>query len=174
MPIPTVPPSRYVPALPPVLEFLRVLWSLNHALETTSSDMQRRFGVTAQQRMVLRIVGVLGPSLAGRLSRVLHVHPGTLSAMLARLERRGLVQRTRDATDARRVVVSLTEAGTALLSHSEGTVERAATAALDASSAEVRAHALQLLTRLTTELEGASGALLGEVASATQAEGAPR
>lgn len=169
MPAFAAPPIHDEPALPPVLEFLRVLWSLNHALETTSSDMQRRFGVTAQQRMVLRIVGVLGPSPAGRLSRVLHVHPGTLSATLARLERRGLVQRTRGATDARRVVVSLTEAGAALLSHSEGTVERAATAALDASGEEVRAHALQLLARLTTELEGARGAVMREEESASPA-----
>lgn len=173
MPAPAAPPRPDVPSLPPVLEFLRVLWSLNHALETTSSDMQRRFGVTAQQRMVLRIAGVLGPTPAGRLSRVLHVHPGTLSATLARLERRGLVQRTRGATDARRVVVSLTEAGAALLSHSEGTVERAATAALEAATDEVRAHALQLLGRLTTELEGTRTAATPGSESAVPAEDAP-
>lgn len=153
MTAPAVPPIAHVPALPPVLEFLRVLWSLNHALEKTSSEMQRRFGVTAQQRMVLRIVGFLGPSPAGLLSRVLHVHPGTLSATLGRLERRGLLQRARGVADARRVVVSLTDAGVALLAHSEGTVERAATAARGASGEVVTVHALQLLARLTAELE---------------------
>lgn len=182
MPVPATPSLPDVPALPPVLEFLRVLWSLNHALESTSSDMLRTYGVTAQQRMVLRIVGSLGPAPAGQLSRVLHVHPGTLSATLARLERRGLVYRARGLADARRVMVSLTEAGATLLAQSEGTVERAAAAALDASSEVVTAHALQLLARLTAELEETRGVRpplphaapeVGDGSSETQTGGAP-
>lgn len=182
MPVPAIATLRDVPTLPPVLEFLRVLWSLNHALETTSSDMLRAYGVTAQQRMVLRIVGSLGPAPAGQLSRVLHVHPGTLSATLARLERRGLVQRSRGLADARRVVVSLTESGAALLAQSEGTVERAASAALDASGEDVTAHAIQLLARLTAELDEARGVRpplsrptpeCGDGSSETQTGGVP-
>ncbi len=161
---PTVPLPT-TPALPAVLEFLRVLWSLNHALEITSSEMLRSAGITAQQRMVLRIVGHIGPTSAGRLSDVLRVHPGTLSAALGRLERRGLVRRERGATDARRIVVSLTGAGETLLATTEGTVERATTSALEHAGTVVTEHTLQLLTRLTAELEGAHVAR----ASATRA-----
>ncbi len=158
--MPPRPPIRPLPELPPlpqVLAFLRSLWNLNHALEVTSSDMLRTIGVTAQQRMVLRIVGHVGQLTAGQLSALLHVHPGTLSATLARLERRGLVARAREADDARRVVVSLTPAGEALLATSEGLVESAAAAALERAGSESTEHTLQTLTLLTATLERTSG-----------------
>jgi len=154
-----------LPPLPPVLAFLRSLWNLNHALEVTSSDMLRTIGVTAQQRMVLRIVGHVGRLTAGQLSAVLHVYPGTLSATLARLERRGLVMRAREADDARRVVVSLTPAGAALLATSEGLVESAAAAALERAGPESTDHTLQTLTLLT--------AILGEGGERRTAPAAP-
>jgi DNA-binding MarR family transcriptional regulator len=147
--------SGDLPPLPPVLAFLRSLWNLNHALEVTSSDMLRTIGVTAQQRMVLRIVGHVGRLTAGQLSALLHVHPGTLSATLARLERRGLVKRAREADDARRVVVSLTPAGAALLATSEGLVESAAAAALERAGSESTERTLHTLTLLTATLEEA-------------------
>ncbi|HEX4936193.1 MAG TPA: MarR family winged helix-turn-helix transcriptional regulator [Gemmatimonadaceae bacterium] len=139
--------------LPPVLEFLRALWRLNHELEVTSAHMARTIGVTAQQRMVLRIVGVTGPIAAGPLSRLLHVHPGTLSTTLGRLERRGLLRRSRGANDARVVVVSSTARGEQLLRTSRGTVERGVEQVLGrVPKARLRAT-LAMLTELSESLE---------------------
>lgn len=146
-------PRPATPELPPVLEFLRALWSLNHALEVTSSDMHRRSGVTAQQRMVLRIVGHLGSVSAGMLSTLLHVHPGTLSAALRRLEGRGLLARQRADDDARRVLIALTPLGERLLANSEGTVERAATQVLSESEPEFISSALLLMEQISRALE---------------------
>ncbi|MCC6774648.1 MAG: MarR family transcriptional regulator [Gemmatimonadaceae bacterium] len=146
-------PRPEAPPLPPVLEFLRALWSLNHALEVTSSAMHRTSGVTAQQRMILRIVGHLGTVGAGTLSALLHVHPGTLSAALRRLEGRGLLSRQRSENDARQVLVALTTQGEQLLKTSEGSVERAAASVLDGSDAASVEHALQLLEQMTRTLE---------------------
>lgn len=147
------PPRPATPELPPVLEFLRALWSLNHALEVTSSDMHRRSGVTAQQRMVLRIVGHLGSVSAGMLSTLLHVHPGTLSAALRRLEGRGLLARQRADDDARRVLIALTPLGERLLATTEGTVERAATQVLSESEPEFISSALLLMEQISRALE---------------------
>lgn len=146
-------PRPATPELPPVLEFLRALWSLNHALEVTSSDMHRRSGVTAQQRMVLRIVGHLGSVSAGMLSTLLHVHPGTLSAALRRLEGRGLLARQRADDDARRVLIALTPLGERLLATTEGTVERAATQVLSESEPEFISSALLLMEQISRALE---------------------
>jgi MarR family transcriptional regulator, organic hydroperoxide resistance regulator len=150
-------PPRAVPALPPVLEFLQALWRLNHALEVTSSEMQRTTGVTAQQRMVLRIVGHLGTVPAGTLSTLLHVHPGTLSAALRRLEGRGLLVRQRASHDARRILVALTPRGMALLATSEGSVEQGAATVLAGSDAASVAGTLQLMERLAETLEHRAG-----------------
>lgn len=142
-----------VPALPPVLEFLRALWRLNHELEVTSSQMARTIGVTAQQRMVLRITGFTGPIAAGQLSRLLHVHPGTLSTTLGRLERRGLLRRSRSTSDARVVMVSLTAKGEHLVENSRGSVERGVQQVLSrVPKARLRAT-LAMLNELSESLE---------------------
>jgi len=146
-------PRPELPTLPPVLEFLRALWSLNHALEVTSSAMHRASGVTAQQRMVLRIVGHLGTVAAGTLSTLLHVHPGTLSAALRRLEGRGLLARQRADDDARRVLVALTPQGEHLLLTTDGSVERAAASVLDSSDAASVSDALRFLEQMSQTLE---------------------
>src|SRR6478609_5163661 len=84
------------------LDLMRKLWTLNHELERLSARVQRRFGITAQQRMTLRIVGRFPGITAGRLSAVLCVDAATVSTTLARLESRGLLTRTKDPHDRRR------------------------------------------------------------------------
>ncbi len=140
-------------ALPPVLEFLRAFWRLNHELEVTSAQMARTIGVTAQQRMVLRIVGHAGPIAAGHLSRLLHVHPGTLSTTLGRLERRGLLRRSRGDHDARVVLVSLTARGEALMTNTKGSVERGIQQVLGRASRPQLRATLAMLTDLSDTLE---------------------
>ena len=39
------------------VEFLRLVWAVDHALQTTSKRMARSLGVTGPQRLVVRIVG---------------------------------------------------------------------------------------------------------------------
>ena len=56
------------------------------------------------------------------LAKLVHVKPGSVSQVLARLERDGLIQRHRDQQDHRLVVVSLTEKG--LNKHQELDLER--------------------------------------------------
>ncbi len=63
--------------LGPVLSFMRSLWGVNHALESTSLRMKARIGVTGPERMVLRLVGRYPGIAAGELARILRVHPGT-------------------------------------------------------------------------------------------------
>ena len=117
------------------LDFLAVLWELNHALEATSSRMQTKLGVTAQQRMVIRIVGKFPGIAAGSLAAMLRIHPGTLSTALARLEKRGLLARDRDERDKRRIVLGLTAKGRAFDVPAPHTVESATARVLERLSA---------------------------------------
>ena len=54
------------------------------------------------------------PLTVGELGRRLHLDSGTLTPLLKRLEADGLVTRTRDVVDERRVLVAVTPAGTSL------------------------------------------------------------
>jgi DNA-binding MarR family transcriptional regulator len=87
--------------------------------------MSKTLDVTAQQRLIIRIVGRFPHVTASVLSRLLHVDPGTLSTNLSRLEKRGLIARERSAQDRRRVTIGLTAAGRALDRPMHGTVESA-------------------------------------------------
>src|SRR5262245_45581529 len=95
-------------ALPPlgdVLEFMRLLWAIDHGLQSTSKRMETSLGVTGPQRLVIRIVGRFPGVAAGQLARILHVHPSTLTGILKRLEQRGIVSRQADPEDALRAVL---------------------------------------------------------------------
>jgi DNA-binding MarR family transcriptional regulator len=64
------------------------------------------------------------PSTVSALGERLLLDSGTLTPLLKRLEGAGLVCRTRDAADERRVLVSLTAEGLALRSRAEGVPHR--------------------------------------------------
>jgi DNA-binding MarR family transcriptional regulator len=138
-------------ALGETLEFLVRIWRLNHALEQLSARMDRRLGVTAQQRFVIRCVGKYPGIIASRLARILHLDAGTISTALARLETKRLVERRRDERDRRRVSVVLTPAGAALDQSMEGTVESAVAELCETRNPKDLAatkRSLEALTRL--------------------------
>lgn len=122
---PERPDSLSRRSLGPVLEFMRSLWRVNHSLESTSRRMKARMGVTAPERMVVRLVGRYPGIAAGELARILHVHPSTLTGLLKRLVRRGLLERRADASDARKSLFLLTAKGVAVDKTRRGTVEAA-------------------------------------------------
>jgi MarR family transcriptional regulator, organic hydroperoxide resistance regulator len=114
-----------------VLEFLRVLWGLNHALESASRRMKSRLGVTGPERMVVRLVGRYPGVSAGELAHILRVHPSTLTGLLRRLVARGILTRRPDVRDRRRALFALTLRGAAVDSTQQGTVEASVKLALE-------------------------------------------
>jgi DNA-binding MarR family transcriptional regulator len=139
--------------LGPALDFLQRLWQLNHALETLSSRMQKRLGVTAQQRLMLRCIGKYPGMSAGQLAGLLRVDPGTVSAGLNRLESKGLLERRRDPRDQRRASLGLTRAGRALDKPAQGTVEDAVERLLAAVSVDELESTKKVIEQLTALLE---------------------
>lgn len=113
-----------------ILDFMSVLWALSHALGSLSKSMGATLGVTGPQRLVLRIVGQEPGVSAGRLARVLRVHPSTLTGVLRRLAERGLLTRKTDPADGRRALFWLTALGRSIDRLRSGTVEAAISRAL--------------------------------------------
>jgi MarR family 2-MHQ and catechol resistance regulon transcriptional repressor len=70
--------------------------------------------ITLTQASVLRNLRS-GPQTAGRLGELVGLSAASISRLIDRLERRGLVRRTRDAHDRRIVEVHLEPAGERLL-----------------------------------------------------------
>ena len=102
---------------------MRLIWALDHGLQSLSKGMLARLGLTGPQRVTLRILGRYPGLSAGELAGILKVHPSTLTGILKRLEVRGLVRRETDAFDHRRSHLALTARGRRLDVPSGGTAE---------------------------------------------------
>jgi MarR family transcriptional regulator, organic hydroperoxide resistance regulator len=79
----------------------------------------RKLGVTYPQYLVLVVLWERGPQFVGELIGALSMDFGTLSPMLKRIEAKGLVTRTRQPNDERRVLIELTPKGQALKKRTE-------------------------------------------------------
>lgn len=142
------------PQLGEVLDFMRLLWAVDHGLQSTSKRMESTLGVTGPQRLVLRLVGRFPGITAGTLAQILHVHPSTLTGVLKRLEKRGLLERKADPLDGRKALFALTQAGKDLDVPSTGTVEASVQRVLSRMSRTRILHTQDVLTALAEELGG--------------------
>ncbi|NNB99923.1 MarR family transcriptional regulator, partial [Corallococcus exiguus] len=142
-----------------VLEFMRLLWAVDHGLQSTSKRMESTLGLTGPQRLVIRLVGRFPGITAGALANILHVHPSTLTGVLKRLEKRGLLERKSDPLDGRKALFALTDSGRALDIPSEGTVESAVQRVLARLPRDRIVVTQEALKALAEELGGLSAPL---------------
>ena len=93
------------------VEFLSVVWALYRELHSASARMLEHLGVSGPQRLALRIVQINRRVTAGQLASAMDLHRSTVSGLVNRLERLGLLVRKSDPSDRRIVFLELTPAG---------------------------------------------------------------
>ncbi|MBS2025014.1 MAG: MarR family transcriptional regulator [Deltaproteobacteria bacterium] len=145
-------PAEDTRTLGPTLDFMRVLWRVDHALQSASKKLEMESGITGPQRLVLRILSRYPGASAGELAELLHLHPSTLTGVLQRLQARNLIQRKADPSDARRALFALSTKGKRLAEVGDGAIDaavRRVTELMQTESAATKA----LLTALASELE---------------------
>ena len=153
------PADTSLPTMGMALEFMRVLWALDHALQSGSKRMNARLGITGPQRLVVRIIGKRAGISAGQLAAALHVHPSTLTGVLRRLERRGAIERKIAPEDARRARLYLTREGERVNKWQLGTIEsriRHALIRLNPKHVATACAVLQAVTRELAELHSST------------------
>jgi len=91
------------------------LRALISGLSTSARAVERRTGVTNAQLFLLQQLATDGPHSLGELAARAQTTPSTVSIVVARLGRAGLVTKIRAAEDRRRAVVTLTAAGRRLI-----------------------------------------------------------
>jgi MarR family transcriptional regulator, organic hydroperoxide resistance regulator len=152
MPAPDAP-STY--PLDPVLDFMRLLWSIEHGLQRMSKRMENELGITGPQRLVLRVVGQFPGLSAGELAHIVRLHPSTITGIVQRLVAGGFLERRRDPTDSRRAHLRLKRRALTYTRTSRGTVEQMVTQALRQAGARNVSAARKVLAHLAQQLEGA-------------------
>jgi DNA-binding MarR family transcriptional regulator len=98
-----------------VEQVVAALRRIIRANDLRSRQLAQRCGLTAPQVSVLGGLSRSGSMLAGRLARQVSLSHATVTDILHRMEARGLVVRSRDQLDRRRVMVGPTTDGLALI-----------------------------------------------------------
>jgi MarR family transcriptional regulator, organic hydroperoxide resistance regulator len=112
---PSAPVTRSGPPEPPDATLIvQGLRRIVKALHSFSQDVYRQYGLTGPQLWALKTLQREGRLSAGQLARALAVHQSSLSILIDRLEKRGLVARVRSRGDGRFVLIEMTKRGLAL------------------------------------------------------------
>jgi DNA-binding MarR family transcriptional regulator len=135
-----------------VLDFIRKMWAVDHELQRVSKRMVARMGLTAPQRLAVRFIGQHSGLTLGQLAKLLHLHAGTVTGIVRRLEELELIVQTRDAADTRRRHLRLTSKGKRIDRRRKGTVEAAVRRVAAAMAPRDLAIAGTVMDRLAEEL----------------------
>ncbi|HEX4512386.1 MAG TPA: MarR family transcriptional regulator [Polyangiaceae bacterium] len=132
------------------LSLLRIVWELDHRLQSQSKRMRARTGVTGPQRLVLRMLLVAPDAAPSAIARSLFFDRSTVTVILRGLERANLVRRAPNATDRRAITLALTSKGRRIAEQQTGTIEslfRRAVARLDKREVKAARRVLEEIAR---------------------------
>src|ERR1700755_1926727 len=88
---------------------------LVHRLRESSREAERKLGLSSAQIFVLQHLSAAGALSINDLAARTYTHQSSVSVVVSRLVRKGLVKRGRAAADGRRSALSLSDKGRRLL-----------------------------------------------------------
>ena len=101
----------------------RLLLQAREAVMARARPGLREHNLSDQQWRVLRVLGEHGVVETGRVAREAFILGPSLTGVLSRMERDGLIRRSRDPSDQRRSVVEATSKGHQLVQTLSHTIE---------------------------------------------------
>ena len=96
-------------------QVLIALRQIIRSIDLHSKRLVKQFGLTGPQLIILQEVALADHITASELAKASSLSQATVTGILDRLEKRGLIARQRSQSDRRRVHVSITSAGENLL-----------------------------------------------------------
>lgn len=97
-------------------EMLVSLRKITQAISLHSHDLSRRYGLTGPQLVILNEIANHESISVTELARSISLSQATVTDILNRLAKKGLVERTRDVKDRRRVIIRITPTSRDILS----------------------------------------------------------
>jgi DNA-binding MarR family transcriptional regulator len=90
-------------------EMLVSLRKITQAISLHSRDLSRRYGLTGPQLIILSEIANHETLSVTELARSISLSQATVTDILNRLEKRGLIERGKDSVDRRRVMIRITD-----------------------------------------------------------------
>jgi len=94
-----------------ISEIMQSLRRIFKAIQVYSQEVSQKFGITGPQLWTLKALSANGSLPLGQLSKMMYLHPSTITGVVDRLEKKGYVVRDRVHEDRRVVMVQLTPNG---------------------------------------------------------------
>jgi DNA-binding MarR family transcriptional regulator len=96
-------------------QIVAALRRIIRAVDLQSKHLSDACGLTGPQLVTLHTTARLGGASVVAIARAVHLSSATVTGILNRLEKRGLIERTRSASDRRSVIATVTAEGESLL-----------------------------------------------------------
>ena len=84
-------------------------------IDMNSKKLVKRVGLTGPQLVILQEISRFEEVTAGEIARAVSLSQATVTGILDRMEKRGLIARQRSDSDKRRIMVRITETGKKIL-----------------------------------------------------------
>ena len=119
------------------------------SIELHSRDLVKRVGLTGPQLTILAEISKKDGELSvGEIADSISLSMGTVTGILERLEKRGLLARNKSPRDKRRVLIMLTEKGKEVINNAPPLLQEAFVKELDSLQAWEQTMILASLQRL--------------------------
>ena len=96
-------------------QVLVALRKIIQSIELHSRTLVKRFGLTSPQLIVLREIKAHGEVTAGEIAHAVSLSQATVTGIIERLEKRGLIYRQRSCNDRRKILLQATQEAVTLL-----------------------------------------------------------
>ena len=106
-----------------ITEIMQSLRRIFKAIQDYSYDVSDKFGTTGPQLWALKTISQNESLSLGELGRRMYLHPSTITGLIDRLEKKGLVERDRDQTDRRVIKLRLTSKGKGLVKRAPNPIQ---------------------------------------------------
>ena len=134
-------------------QIVQSLRRIVRAIDVRSRALSLEYELTWPQLAALRELERLGKSQVGQLAAEMHIGAPTATGIVDRLVRDGLVERHRQTTDRRKVLVGLTSKGEELLARNPSLLNDSARKGLSRLSERERKQLRATLDRLAEMME---------------------
>lgn len=99
-------------------QVISALRGITRALDLHYKRLLREYGLSGPQIIVLKTIQALGKRPISEVAREVHLSHATVTAIIDRLEQKGLLTRSQNELDRREIHITLTEEGIATVGRS--------------------------------------------------------
>lgn len=136
-------------------QVLIALRRINKATDIGAKRLAKDTGLTTPQLLTLQAVSDATSLTVGEVAREINLTLATTTSIVNGLERKGLLEKHRDLTDKRRVIVSPTAAGTRLLQDAPKTLQDLLAQRFDSLEPWEQSFVLAALQRIAMLMDAA-------------------